>query len=136
MKTWQRLESEKGGMRPVQYFLFAGLAAILYCAIVYFPSLMHQMAMSSLANDEVAKMNANMDDTAIRNEIKEQARIQGVILGPADIKLERQQNPITNTVIITWTEPVEHWWGTTQILKKHVRAKVGFGEMGKYTHDK
>lgn len=133
-RLMRKLASERGAMRPIQYVLLLILIAIVYSIIIYTPSLMHQMGMSTIADDAAAKMNADTNDEHIRHSIVESAQQQDVHVGPQDIILERQKNPITNVVTIKWDEQVEHWWGKTQTLHKKVTAKAGFGELSGVAH--
>ena len=133
MKTLaRRFASETGSLRPIQYVLLMGLAAILYSIVMYSPSLMHQMAMGNIADDAAAKMNVEFKDDRIRKEVVDQALIQNVHVGPQDIELHRAAEPGSgnkNLIVIRWQETVDHLWGRTQILHKKVTARAGQGEL-------
>ena len=131
MTTWRRLKSESGAMRPIQYLLIVVGLAIVYGLVIYTPSLLDQMSMSSLADEMAAKMNVNTNDELIVKDIVKRANDSGVHINPANVKLERKQDPIENIVTITWNVEVDHLWGSHQTLTKKVVAKAHFGETKK-----
>ncbi len=127
----RKLLSERGAMRPVQYILIGVLLMLLYCAVMYSPSLLHQMAMSTVADEAAARMNVERSEPAILKQIVDQAGVQNVHIGPHNVELH-WTDPAAggkNTVVIRWEEQVEHLWGRTQTLQKRVKAKAGVGEL-------
>ncbi|HVO29255.1 MAG TPA: hypothetical protein VMV18_00895 [bacterium] len=103
--------------------------AILWGVAIKAPSLMNQMLLNNIANDEVAKMNISMDDERIRKEVIDQALQQGVHLNPANVNLERQTIPyMENRITITWNEDETTFFGGTASVPHKVKAKVRTGE--------
>lgn len=127
----RRLRSEAGALRPVQYILLMLLVAMAYSVVMFSPSLVHQMAMSTVADEAAARMGVDHSEANIVKQVVDQSAVQNVHIGPHNVEL-RWSDPAANganTVVIRWDEQVEHVWGRTQTLKKKVRAKAGIGEL-------
>lgn len=130
LATWKaRARREEGGLRPVQYILIVLLGLIIWFVVSHAPSMLHQMAVANIAEEQAAKMNVNRNDDQIKKAIIKEAGEEGVRLVEADIVLDRQTEPkIQNVVTIEWDDQVSSIFGDPKTVHHSVTRKAGYGE--------
>ena len=118
----------RGRVSIAQVVALAILAVGLYFGFMYLPVFTHKMGMGDVARKAAAKMVVEMDDMKIRNFVYETAKHDtGVQVGPSEVFVKRDTQPIANTVTIRWTEQIKHVWGKNHVMKMEVVETIGHG---------
>lgn len=105
------------------------LVAGLYLGFMYLPVGLHKWTMGEVARGAASRMMVEFDDNAIRNKVVDEARRNGLTVGPSEVLLQRDPVARKATVTIKWTEQVKHIWGKNHVIRMQVSEIAAPGDI-------